>query len=261
MTNAGRGPEPVEGLGTEADHAAARDATRGRREAPWRRPGALAAAGAVAVLVAVLVVAAPLAPGGGGTALAAMRLPDGEVVEIERAFDRAQLDGLQAELARHGVVLHVEEVPVDPRADGRVYDVAFPPSARLDGEGRLLVDEGGLPEPVVVTVGTGSAEQRGTSAGLTLYETFPELCDAIDVDDPRATGRGLRRLGFRVRWVLVDHAGGDVRVPPPGTAVLSVLGPGGELTDVPRDARELMVEVAPRGSAILRGHGAIRSCR
>jgi hypothetical protein len=120
-----------------------------------------------------------------------------------------------------------------------------------------------------VTLGTGSADRRGTTAGLTLFETFPALCPAIVHDDPRATGRALRRLGFRVRWVLIEDAppgaespttGGPVAAPPPGTVVLSVLGPGGAWTDVPRDARELEVEVSPRGSEILAGHEGGRPC-
>ncbi len=95
----------------------------------------------------------------------------------------------------------------------------------------------------------------------TIEEALPRAAAVIDPGDPLSTGRALRRLGFDVRWSLVeDNPGGsspttgrDVGVPPPGTEILSVTAAGGS-SNVTEDTRILQIEVSPAGSEILRSH-------
>ena len=96
-----------------------------------------------------------------------------------------------------------------------------------------------------------------------LEETPPQVGAAIDRSDPVATGRALAREGFRVHWILVTDnpergaipptRSRDVAAPPAGTEILSVLNAkGGNEADT--NTRDLMVEIAPLGSAILEEH-------
>lgn len=94
--------------------------------------------------------------------------------------------------------------------------------------------------------------------------TLPRTAGAIDRDDPTATGLALEQRGFGVHWVLItddpDRDGGrptrsrNVSAPPAGTEILSLLDHqrGGAL--VTKDTRELLIEVAPVGSAIAETH-------
>lgn len=92
-------------------------------------------------------------------------------------------------------------------------------------------------------------------------EALPWAAEAVDPDDPLATDRALRRLGFDIRWSLVeDNPGGesptkdrDVAEPPPGTEILAVFAADGSST-VSEDTRTLLIEVAPAGSKILESH-------
>jgi hypothetical protein len=103
------------------------------------------------------------------------------------------------------------------------------------------------------------------SDGLTVEEALPQVAASVDRDDPAATARALERRGFDVRWqLIVDNPTGDedgapptlgrdVAAPPPGTKILSVLGPDGDDKATP-GTRRLLIEVAPADSEILREH-------
>lgn len=96
-------------------------------------------------------------------------------------------------------------------------------------------------------------------------QQLPQVATAIERDDPAATGRALEARGYRVRWVLVTDnpgrgRGGEtptrsrrVAAPPADTKILAVLDAKGGL-EVDAATRELMIEVAPAGSAILATH-------
>ena len=97
-------------------------------------------------------------------------------------------------------------------------------------------------------------EERVTTQGLTLFEIFPKVEQAIIRDDAVATGRALRALGFKLRWELIElnpNAGPDdpptkqtrIVEPDPGMVVLSVLGPNGEGDSIDPFTDTLMVEV------------------
>jgi hypothetical protein len=116
----------------------------------------------------------------------------------------------------------------------------------------VRVDAG---ERVEVTVGRRARpDERVTTQGLTLFEVFPKVEQAIVRDDAVATGRALRALGFKVRWELIElnpDAGQDdpptkgtrIVEPDPGMVVLSVLGPNGEWDSIDPFIDTLMVEV------------------
>ena len=94
-----------------------------------------------------------------------------------------------------------------------------------------------------------------------IEETLPEAAAVIEPRDPAATGRALRRLGYDVRWSLVeDDPGGRsptrasrVAAPPSGTEILAVLAADGS-SEVTEGTRTLLIEVAPAGSSILESH-------
>jgi len=92
-----------------------------------------------------------------------------------------------------------------------------------------------------------------------IYETFPALCAAVDLDDARATWRALRREGFAVRWDFIPakvlegaagassatgYSGAGNTPPPPGSVVISVLSEEGAYTGVSRTDRALLLEVS-----------------
>jgi hypothetical protein len=130
-------------------------------------------------------------------------------------------------------------------------DADWPPAANADPSG-VRVRAG---ERVEVTVGRRARpDERVTTQGLTLFEIFPKVKQAIARDDAIATGRALRALGFKIRWELIEpnpHAGPDDPVtkqtrivePSPGMVVLSVLGPNGEWDSLNPFIDTLMVEV------------------
>jgi hypothetical protein len=98
------------------------------------------------------------------------------------------------------------------------------------------------------------ADERVTTQGLTLFQVFPKVEQAIVRDDAVATGKALRALGFKVRWDLIElnpgpgpdgPVTGQTRIvePSPGMVVLSVLGPNGEGDSVDPFTDTLTVEV------------------
>jgi len=94
-------------------------------------------------------------------------------------------------------------------------------------------------------------------------DALPEVAAAVDRGDPTATRFALERLGFRVQWVLItdnpDRSGESptlsriVSAPPAGTEILAVLNEQGG-NEATADTRDLMIEIAPIGSAILDSH-------
>jgi hypothetical protein len=223
-------------------------AGRGRR-----RVAMLALAGLVAVgLVAVPV----LGPRPRDTAVArSFKLSNGTVIGIEEFMDAKNFARLRQQFAAAGATLVIDEIPVNDRAIGRVFSIQMdadrPPAANADPSG-VRVRAG---ERVEVTVGRRARpDERVTTQGLTLFEIFPKVKQAIVRDDAIATGKALRALGFKIRWELIElnpHAGPDDSVtkqtrivePSPGMVVLSVLGPNGEWDSIDPFIDTLMVEV------------------
>lgn len=205
----------------------------------------------VTALALALALLAPRQGDEGTQALATgFRFPDGRGVSAASVDDRAELQQLAGEAAAAGVELVIKERAVAPRADGRLFAIAYPDGAELDGEGRVMID-GELPGPIVVTVGRGTP---GEDAGLPVYESIPQLCSLVDPGDAPRTARALREAGFEPVFTLVHLTGGHgdnrsevVEDPPPGTVVISVLGPNGDMTDVDPNTRELHVEVGRPG--------------
>jgi hypothetical protein len=219
-----------------------------------RRLAVLALAGLVAL---GLVVAVPvLGPRPRDTAVArSFKLANGTVIGIEQFMDARNFPRLRQQFASAGATLVIDEIPVHDRAIGRVFSIQMdadrPPAANSDPSG-VRVAAG---ERVEVTVGRRARpDERVTTEGLTLFEIFPKVKQAIVRDDAIATGRALRALGFKIRWELIElnpHAGPDdpptkgtrIVEPSPGMVVLSVLGPNGEWDSLDPFIDTLMVEV------------------
>lgn len=233
--------------------AATRQTTRQAGRLGRRRVAMLALAGLVALgLVAVPV----LGPRPRDTAVArSFKLANGTVIGIREFFDSRNFPRLRQQFANAGATLVIDEIPVNDRAIGRVFSVQLgfgqPPAANADPSG-VKVRAG---ERVEVTVGRRARpDERVTTQGLTLFEVFPKVKQAIVKDDAVATGRALRALGFKVRWRLIElnpDAGRDdpptkgtrIVEPDPGMVVLSVLGPNGEWDSIDPFIDTLMVEV------------------
>jgi hypothetical protein len=233
--------------------ASTRPSTRPPGRLGRRRVAMLALAGLIALgLVAVPV----LGPQPRDTAVArSFRLSDGTVIGIEQFMDPGNFPRLRQQFAAAGATLVIEEIPVHDRAVGRVFsiqmDAALPPTANADSSG-VKVRAG---ERVEVVVGRRARpDERVTTQGLTLFEIFPKVKQAIVRDDAVATGRALRALGFKLRWELIElnpDAGRDdpptkgtrIVEPSPGMVVLSVLGPNGEGDSLDPFTDTLMVEV------------------
>jgi hypothetical protein len=234
--------------------ASTRRSTRSAVGRGRRRVAMLALAGLVAL---GLVVAVPvLGPRPRDTAVArSFKLANGTVIGIEEFFDSRNFPRLRQQFANAGATLVIEEIPVHDRAVGRVFSVQLgagqPPAADADPSG-VRVRAG---ERVEVTVGRRARpDERVSTQGLTLFEIFPKVEQAIVRDDAVATGRALRALGFKVRWELIElnpDAGPDdpptkqtrIVEPSPGMVVLSVLGPNGEGDSIDPFIDTLMVEV------------------
>jgi hypothetical protein len=234
--------------------ASTRQPTRPAGRRGRRRVAVLALAGLV---VLGLVVAVPvLGPRPRDTAVArSFKLADGTVISIEEFMDARNFPRLRQQFARAGATLIIDEIPVNDRAIGRVFSIQMgfgqPPAANADPSG-VRVRAG---ERVEVTVGRRARpDERVTTEGLTLFEVFPKVKQAIVRDDAVATGRALRALGFKVRWELIElnpDAGPDdpptkgtrIVEPDPGMVVLSVLGPNGEWDSIDPFTDTLMVEV------------------
>jgi hypothetical protein len=246
--------------------ASTRQTTRQAGRVGRRRLAMLALAGLVAL---GLVVAVPvLGPRPRDTAVArSFRLANGTVIDIEEFFDSRNFPRLRQQFANAGATLVIDEIPVNDRAIGRVFSVQMgfgqPPAANADSSG-VRVRAG---ERVEVTVGRRARpDERVTTQGLTLFEVFPKVEQAIVRDDAVATGRALRALGFKVRWELIElnpDAGRDdpptkgtrIVEPDPGMVVLSVLGPNGEWDSIDPFIDTLMVEVTTsRGAREQLGH-------
>jgi hypothetical protein len=233
--------------------ASTRQTTRQAGRLGRRRLAMLALAGLVALgLVAVPV----LGPRPRDTAVArSFKLSNGTVIGIEEFMDAKNFAWLRQQFAAAGATLVIDEIPVNARAIGRVFSIQMdadrPPAANADPSG-VRVAAG---ERVEVTVGRRARpDERVTTEGLTLFEVFPKVEQAIIRDDAVATGRALRALGFKVRWELIElnpDAGPDdpptkgtrIVEPDPGMVVLSVLGPNGEWDSIDPFIDTLMVEV------------------
>jgi hypothetical protein len=233
--------------------ASTRQTTRQAGRLGRRRGAMLALAGLVALgLVAVPV----LGPRPRDTAVArSFKLSNGTVIGIEEFMDAKNFAWLRQQFAAAGATLVIDEIPVNARAIGRVFSIQMdadrPPAANADPSG-VRVAAG---ERVEVTVGRRARpDERVTTEGLTLFEVFPKVEQAIIRDDAVATGRALRALGFKIRWELIElnpDAGPDdpptkgtrIVEPDPGMVVLSVLGPNGEWDSIDPFIDTLMVEV------------------
>jgi hypothetical protein len=231
-----------------------RQPTRQAGRVSRRRFAVLALAGLVAL---GLVVAVPvLGPRPRDTAVArSFKLANGTVIGIEEFMDARNFPRLRQRFASAGATLIIEEIPVNDRAIGRLFSIQMnfgrPPAANADPSG-VSVRAG---ERVEVTVGRRARpDEPVTTQGLTIFEIFPKVKQAIVRDDAIATGRALRALGFKIRWELIElnpHAGPDDSVttqtrivePSPGMVVLSVLGPNGEGDSLDPFTDTLMVEV------------------
>ena len=228
---------------------------------PTRQPGRLGrrrvAMLALAGVVALGLVAVPvLGPQPRDTAVArSFKLANGTVIGIDEFFDSGNFPRLRQQFANAGATLVIDEIPVNDRAIGRVFSVQLdsgqPPVANADPSG-VRVRAG---ERVEVTVGRRARpDERVTTQGLTLFEVFPKVEQAIVRDDAIATGQALRALGFKIRWELIElnpNAGPDdpptkgtrIVEPSPGMVVLSVGGPNGEWDSIDPFIDTLTVEV------------------
>jgi hypothetical protein len=176
---------------------------------------------------------------------------------LHRPEGRAEV---RRRLRPYGIRLEVRTKPVAPAAVGRVFGVQFPHRARFDPQHRLVLERG-VGGAIVITLGrhARSGEHVDTE-GLSLYEALPQVADAVDVNDPAATGRRLAELGFTIHWELVvddpadpPTASSSVSRPPEGTKILSVLNAQGENSATP-DTRTLLIEITPRDSEIGQSH-------
>ena len=144
---------------------------------------------------------------------------------------------------------------------GRRFDVAIAARPATPRRRRRSLLAGGL--AVAVLAGTPAvASMTGVfDSHSSIEEALPRAAAVIEPEDPAASGRALARLGFAVRWSLVeDDPDGpsptrarSVEAPPPGTEVLAVLAADGS-SEVTAQTRALLIEIAPRGSAILEEH-------
>jgi hypothetical protein len=178
------------------------------------------------------------------------------IVDNDQIYDRANWANLRRELKAAGVTFTVTERPVAPAAAGRIFQVSHSPD---DGEapysdpdhpGRYYLERG---DTLTVVVGVPDDEAAST-AGLTLFEVWPELCGAIVWEDPQATATSLQRLGFTVtKWTLITWNGAPgqgptmaktVAGPQPGTRILSVLvAPNSSLEVDDLNRKELTIEL------------------
>jgi len=243
--------------------------------APRRRRGrvavAVAAAAAALATPAVAVVTdgfdfgrdvpRPGTPGGPPLPVTG-RPPERTLDVLALAGSDAGRAELRRRLAAVGIGLRVTAAPVGPSRVGIVLGVQFPRRARF--QGRQLVLERGVGGTVIVAV--GAPPRAGQTARLTIAEALPEVPAAVDRDDAAGTARRLRALGFtvRVRLVVDNPARATdplatptgvkaVADPPPGTVVLQVTNADGGATGRP-GMRVLVLEVAPRGSAVASAH-------
>ena len=260
-------------------------ATQERRSI-GRKAGALAAVAAVAALVSVggTLWPSPTRDGNPTDSAYALVFADGSKLtprEVTRAIARGESDELLRRLGEYGVTLRIEEKAVHPDADGRFYGWSFHPSGTSQpdeyGSG-WYIDETDAGSTLVVSIGRG---EDASTRGLSLYEVFPELCDAIVPEDLAATQANLEALGFTAKWsVLHGHPDDPGYFNPSGTsqpdtgagatlqaktpedgAIYAVLAgkPFGASFDVSPDMDSVLLEVVPdrggRESRIWSGAG------
>lgn len=232
------------------------------RRSIGRRAGALAAVAAVAALVFVGGTLWPSSTHDGNPADSAYALvfADGSKLtarEVTRAIASGETDELQRRLAEYGVTLRIDEKTVHPDADGRFYGWSFHPSGTSQpGENGTgwYIDEDDAGSTLVVSIGRG---EEASTRGLSLWEVFPELCDAIVPEDLAATQANLEALGFTAKWSLLhDHpddpgytsarATLQTETPEDG-AIYAVLAgkPLGAAFDVSPDMESVLLEVVP----------------
>lgn len=222
---------------------------RARRTGRW-----LAVAGVAVVAAVAMVLVGPVTgdrPQSVALARGTLVLDDDTRIPVSDFLDAANFDRLRTAFKDADATLVIDEVPVAAAAEGRVLEVAFYGSDRPTAtDFEITVAPG---DRVEVTVGRPARDgERVTTEGLTPEEVFPEIHKAVRYDDPVATGEALEQLGFTVEWLLIDfepdgtHSHGErVEAPPPGTYVLSVLGPGGQRIGMDPDIDSLIVEITP----------------
>ena len=211
-----------------------------------RRRWPVAAAAAAFVVVAAIAI---VVLQGRTTALAVLAFPDGSEIAIEEFFaaeDDQALDNLELRLAEFGIKLEVGTRPVNPEADGRIYSVTFGSSFETDESGRVIISEAAIGDEIVIEIGVGDSS-AGT-AGLFLFEAYPEICLAVHPRDTAATNAALGSLGIKVDWTLVtgDPPGlshDRVSEPPPGV-IISVLT-ADHKAEAPSRPQRLAIEVIP----------------
>lgn len=219
------------------------------------------------IVVVCLALAAPMMILRASPALAGgFTFADGRVVDVHKSLrDDGQLEELRAVLGEHGIGLDVEERPVQPQADRRVFEITYPSGAQLDAQGRMVVDDDVAGTVVTLEIGRADTD-ASASAGLTIFESIPLLCEVVESDDPAATGAALREHGFNITWVLVDfrpYPGAEnsqateVSTPPAGTQILSVLDRDGAAHDVPGEERDLLIELQVGAEG---GHEPLQPC-
>lgn len=246
------------------------------RRSIGRRVGALAAVAAVAALVLVAGTLWPSSTQDGNPADSAYALvfADGSKLtarEVTRAIAGGETDELQRRLAEYGVTLRIDEKTVHPDADGRFYGWSFHPSGTSQpGENGTgwYIDEDDAGSTLVVSIGRG---EEASTRGLSMWEVFPELCDAIEPEDLASTQANLEALGFTAKWSLLNGhpddpsytgEGGTLQTETPEDgAIYAVLAgkPFGAAYDVSPDMDSVLLEVVPdrggRESRVWRGMG------
>ncbi len=164
----------------------------------------------------------------------------------------------------YGFTVRIERRPVAGDAVGRIFGVQYPRRARFNASEDLVLDRRSS-GTIIVSIGRAATPDDASvgTSGLSLYEVLPRVEAAVSRTDPRATLNRLREMGFAVTVKLVidnpNRSRGaktgvkDVALPPEGTVVLSILNADGSNTATPK-TRSLIMEVAPRGSDVVRGH-------
>jgi hypothetical protein len=219
----------------------------------WRRRRVRLVAMAVAVGVVLLLVLSPILQRN-DTVLATVAFPDGTEIRIDPLFaldDEDALDDFESRLAEYGVVLVIDSFPVNPEADGRIYEIEFGAPLKPDPSGTVIIPADAAGAVIRVTVGVGDADAG--IEGLRLFEVYPELCRAIDPFDTNATQAALAELGVSVEWHLLigvpDGTGGGLSstepAEPPEGKIISVLTAEGSNLAPAQSPTTLSIEVIP----------------
>lgn len=232
---------------------------------------AMIAAGVVAVVAAPALATSDVFDFGGNTPAAGepggppavVSTPKKPTIDVIATLIQPEGEAvLRDRVQPYGFKVQMQERPVAPEAAGRIFGVQYPRRARFDAMNHLVPDRQ-YNGTILVSIGRASTSQSDSTAGLSLYEVLPDVEAAINSDDPRATLKRLRELGFTVAVkFVVDNPDRSatartgvktVAVPPLGTVVLSILNADGSNTATPQ-TRSLIMEVAPKNSAVARDH-------